>query len=166
MASPIHRVVLEKDELTFSAAHFITFDQLGEVICEPIHGHNYGVRCEVEGTLNEHGYVVDFVLLTKLLKEIVEKLDHHVMLPEKHPVIKVEQTGSEVVTTYEQRRWVFPKQDCAILPISNTTAELIAGYVAEYLITHSTSWMHDGIQRLVVGIDENQGQWGECQIDF
>jgi hypothetical protein len=41
-----YRVVLQKQQLVFSAAHFITFNS---DICECLHGHNYGVIGEVVG---------------------------------------------------------------------------------------------------------------------
>ena len=163
MNKEVFRVVLEKEKLTFSAAHFITF---GDNICESLHGHNYGVRCEVEGTLNEHGYVVDFVALQDQLLALIKTLDHHVLLPSNHPTILVTKTDNEVTAQFEDRRWVFPVEDCAILPVSNTTAEWIAQFLAEKLISSSPEWMHEGIQRLVLGIDENQGQWGEYEIAF
>ncbi len=53
-----YRVLLQKEQLVFSSAHFITF--AGD-ICECLHGHNYGVRAEVEGPLDENRYVVDFI---------------------------------------------------------------------------------------------------------
>ncbi len=52
------RVELQKEQLVFSAAHFITF--AGD-ICECLHGHNYGVRAEVVGPLDENRYVIDFI---------------------------------------------------------------------------------------------------------
>jgi 6-pyruvoyltetrahydropterin/6-carboxytetrahydropterin synthase len=55
-----YRVTVSKDDLVFSAAHFITFD--GNV-CERLHGHNYRVSADVFGQLDENYYVVDFILL-------------------------------------------------------------------------------------------------------
>jgi 6-pyruvoyltetrahydropterin/6-carboxytetrahydropterin synthase len=73
-----YTVRLEKAEFVFSAAHFITFN--GN-ICEPIHGHNYGVFAEIEGPLDENQYVVDFIAAQKSLRSLIDQLDHHVMLP-------------------------------------------------------------------------------------
>ncbi|MCP4185278.1 MAG: 6-pyruvoyl tetrahydrobiopterin synthase, partial [Hyphomicrobiales bacterium] len=98
MKSDTFRVQLEKDNLVFSAAHFITFD--GN-ICESIHGHNYRVKCEVIGALDENGYVVDFIALRDALQEIVNRLDHHVVLPTLHPTIQVAEIEKEVVVKFE-----------------------------------------------------------------
>ena len=115
---PEFRVCLEKDNLVFSAAHFITFN--GDV-CESLHGHNYRVKCEVVGPLDENGYVVDFIALRDALVEIVGTLDHRVVLPSQHSMIKVAQDGEEVLVTFREKRWVFPADNCVMLPIANTT---------------------------------------------
>ena len=157
------RIELLKEQLTFSAAHFITF---GDNICERIHGHNYGVRCSVEGPLNEHGYVVDFIALRDRIATIAGELDHHVLLPTKHPTIQVATSDEEVTVKFEDRRWVFPLDDCVLLPIENTTAELLASYIADQIISDRGSWSGASLSRLVVAVDENQGQWGECVVDL
>ena len=35
---------------------------------------------------------------------------------------------------YRDREWVFPRGDCVLLPIENTTAELLARYIAGRLL--------------------------------
>ncbi len=44
-------------------------------------GHNYGVRAEVVGPLDENRYVIDFIAFRDRLAEIVKRMDHHVILP-------------------------------------------------------------------------------------
>lgn len=163
MKSDTFRVQLEKDNLVFSAAHFITFD--GNT-CESIHGHNYRVKCEVIGPLDENGYVVDFIALRDALQEIVNRLDHHVVLPTLHPAIQVAEIEKEVVVRFEDRRWVFPRQDCVLLPIANTTAELMAQIIGRELIEKTRAKFGDQITGLVIAVDENRGQWGVCEIDW
>ena len=163
MSTEKFRVVLEKDNLVFSAAHFITFN--GNV-CESLHGHNYRVKCEVIGPLDENGYVVDFIALRDGLAEIVNTLDHHVVLPTKHPTIKVVDDGNEVTVTFEKKRWIFPTEDCVLLPIPNTTAELMAWYIAVELKEKTKSKFGNGISSLLIGVDENRGQWGVVEIDW
>lgn len=158
-----YRVSLEKEELVFSAAHFITFNG---TICERIHGHNFGVRCDVYGPLDENQYVVDFIALRDSLKEIIVQLDHHVLLPTKHPAIRVDVGESEVTATFDDRRWVFPLEDCVLLPIENTTAELIARHIASLLLDKLVNDFHFKPERLTLGVDENNGQWGICELTF
>ena len=61
-------------ETEFSAAHFLSHYH-GK--CEKLHGHNYRVRLWVRGgELDSGGMLVDFSLLKKALKEVIEPLDH------------------------------------------------------------------------------------------
>lgn len=151
-----YHVHLEKEQLVFSAAHFITF--AGD-ICERLHGHNYGVRADVWGPLDENQYVIDFIALRDELQSIVGELDHHMLLPMAHPKIRVARRGAEVVATFEDRRWVFPADDCVLLPVANTTAELLAQQVGRQLLERLAARDIHPV-RLSIGIDENNGQWG------
>lgn len=150
-------VRLAKEEFTFCAAHFITF---AGNICEPLHGHNYRVEATVWGELDENQYVVDFIALRDTLIRLTRQFDHRVLLPTEHPMIKVTMEGAEVTARYEERRWVFPASDCVLLPVANTTAELLARHLGEQLMA---SLLPDGgfpFSRLELGVDECQGQWG------
>ena len=149
-------VRLAKDYFVFSAAHFITFN--GN-ICERLHGHNYRVFADWDGPLDENHYVVDFIALRDMLAELVRQLDHHVLLPTQHSRINVTADAQEVTATFESRRWVFPREDCVLLPVANTTAELIARHLAHQLLdaAHYRGWTPP--LQLRLGVDENLGQW-------
>ena len=156
-----YRVRLAKENMVFSAAHFITFN--GDV-CERLHGHNYRVRVDVEGPLDENHYVVDFIALRDALQTIVNQLDHRMLLPTTHPRIRVVPTEREVKVTFDQRRWIFPLGDCVLLPIANTTAELLAYYIGQRLQADFADRTGTRLARLTVGVDENAGQWGVCEL--
>ena len=158
-----YRVRLEKEQHVFSAAHFITFN--GD-ICERLHGHNYGVAAEIEGPLDENQYVIDFIALRDELRAITDGLDHHVLLPADHPLIRLTASESEVeaVFTPDGRRWIFPRNDCVVLPVQNTTAELLAQYIGQRLreaIERRTGAKPGHMQ---VAVDENHGQWGVWEL--
>jgi 6-pyruvoyltetrahydropterin/6-carboxytetrahydropterin synthase len=155
----MYRVRLDKEHHVFSAAHFITFN--GDV-CERLHGHNYRVAVEVSGPLDENQYVIDFIALRDELKTLTDALDHHVLLPTTHPLIRVTANDLEVeaVFTPDGRRWIFPRGDCVLLPVSNTTAELLANYLGERLITAIEKRTGSRPQSIRLEVDENHGQWG------
>lgn len=157
------RVDLCKEQLIFSSAHFITFN--GD-ICESLHGHNYGLKCEVMGTLDENGYVVDFIALRDALAELSKRLDHRMLLPMRHEKISVLEQGDEIEVRFEKKRWIFPKEDCVLLPISNTTAELLAWWIGVELTARLKEKLGQGIERIIVSVDENNGQWGVCELDW
>lgn len=158
-----YRVLLQKEQLVFSSAHFITF--AGD-ICECLHGHNYGVRAEALGPLDENQYVVDFIAFRDTLANIVRRLDHHMLLPTTHPLIQVEKEGEEIITRFRNKRWIFPAEDCILLPIANTTAEQIAWWIANELRSALRPTVGDRLHALEVSVDENNGQWGVCKIDW
>lgn len=159
--SETYHVRLTKEHLIFSAAHFITFN--GD-ICERLHGHNYRVFAEVYGPLDENQYVIDFIALRDTLKEITTELDHHMLLPTEHPQIQVVAGEDEVEVTFQDRRWVFPEGDCILLPVANTTTELLARYLGNELLDRLEIRTGVRPQRLVLGVDENEGQWGVCEL--
>ncbi len=156
-------VRLAKEQHVFSAAHFITF--AGNV-CERLHGHNYRVNVEVFGPLDENHYVIDFIALRDELTKIIQQLDHRMLLPTGHPLIRVTTSGKEVeaVFTPDGRRWVFPLEDCVILPVANTTAELLAHYIGGQLLAAVAARTGSRPARVRVEVDENHGQWGMCEL--
>ncbi len=61
-------------EESFAAAHYIK-DYHGK--CENLHGHNYRVRVYVRGeSLGKGGMLIDFTVLKKILKNVLEEFDH------------------------------------------------------------------------------------------
>lgn len=160
---PDYAIRLAKEAFTFSAAHFITYN--GDV-CEPLHGHNYRVTVEASAPLDENRYVIDFVATRDAIAAITAELDHRVLLPTEHPRIRVEQTDEgrpEVVARYEDRRWVFPADDCRLLPVANTTAEELARWIGERLL-EALGERGASIRGLTVSVDECDGQVGVCRL--
>lgn len=48
--------------------------------CKNIHGHSYKMIVDLEGKLNNEGMVIDFYDVEKIIKPIIEKLDHAFMV--------------------------------------------------------------------------------------
>jgi 6-pyruvoyltetrahydropterin/6-carboxytetrahydropterin synthase len=157
------RVRVTKDHLVFSAAHFITF---AGGVCERLHGHNWRTAVELVGPLDENHYVFDFIALRDTLQKIVEGLNHRVLLPTRHPQIRVEERAAEVEAVFENRRWVFPREDCVLLPIENTTAELIAFWIAGQLQRQLKHTPNHALETLRVEVEENFGQSAFCELRF
>jgi 6-pyruvoyltetrahydropterin/6-carboxytetrahydropterin synthase len=160
MSADFH-VRVTKDFLVFSAAHFITFN--GNV-CERLHGHNYRVAAEVAGPLDENHYVVDFIALRDSLQKIVAELDHYMLLPTQHKQIRVHADDKSVEVTFEDRRWVFPRSDCILLPVPNTTAEKLAEYIGRRLLDDLQARLGKRPGQVRVEVDECNGQIGACQL--
>ncbi|MCX7421082.1 MAG: 6-pyruvoyl tetrahydropterin synthase family protein [Planctomycetia bacterium] len=161
MTEPRFRVRVTKDHLVFSAAHFITFN--GNV-CERLHGHNWRTAVEVAGSLDENRYVFDFIALRDSLQKIVNELDHRVLLPTTHRQIHVQADDREVIATFADRRWIFPREDCVLLPVENTTAEEIALWIAQRLRDVIVAVAKTPIELIQVEVEENFGQWAICEL--
>ncbi|HEX3869677.1 MAG TPA: 6-pyruvoyl tetrahydropterin synthase family protein [Pirellulales bacterium] len=159
--SESYRVRVAKPSIVFSAAHFITF--AGNV-CERLHGHNYHVAAEVSGPLDENQYVIDFIALRDALLAVCNELDHHVLLPTKHPTIHVSADAQSVDVTFEERRWVFPRGDCVLLPIANTTAELLARHIGGRVLDELHARTGARPTAIRVEVDECDGQWAICDL--
>lgn len=160
MSAKFH-IRVTKDYLVFSAAHFITFS--GN-ICERLHGHNYRVAAEVAGPLDENHYVVDFIAVRDALQKIVTELDHYMLLPTQHPLICVRADEKSVEVTFEDRRWVFPRGDCVLLPVPNTTAEKLAEYLGRRLLDDLQARIGSRPSDVCVEVDECNGQIGICRL--
>ena len=152
-------VELKLERLVFCAAHFITY--LDDV-CERLHGHNYHVSVEVAGPLGENQYVVDFIALRDTVQQLVDALDHRMLLPTSHPTIKVETEGEEIHVSHGARRWVFPVDDCVLLPVANTTSELLARHLGQQLL--ATLQEQLGVSSIAIEAGCRRVRWAGSQL--
>lgn len=152
-------ISIQKDYLKFSAAHFLIFP---DGTAERLHGHNYKVYVEIETDLDAHGLVVNFKEIKPLIKELVDQLDEHVLIPAQHPVLKTKRRpDGQLEIHYQQRRYELPADEVILLPISNTSAENLASWVGrEMLGRMHLRWPGRRVHRLSVGVEETPGQRG------
>jgi 6-pyruvoyltetrahydropterin/6-carboxytetrahydropterin synthase len=150
-----YRIRVTKDYLTFASGHFISFE--GHE-CERLHGHNYRVGVTVEGPLSPSQYVLNFVTVKRTMKRLTDELDHRVLLPTQNPVIQVREEGNEVRASFKERRYVFPRDDVALVPIANTTAELLATHLARRFKEELEAMGERGLTALEIEVEESTGQ--------
>jgi 6-pyruvoyltetrahydropterin/6-carboxytetrahydropterin synthase len=155
------KVRVTKDHLVFCSGHFISYE--GDK-CERLHGHNYRAAVEIEGGLDENHYVFDFIALKHRTKAITDELDHRMMLATANPHIHVEAGPRSVHVRYREREWVFPREDCVLLPIENTTAELLARWIAHRLLEELQRQHNYRPAVLRVEVEENIGQSATCEM--
>jgi len=132
----VFAIHLKSPSLTFTASHGIQYES-GER--EPLHEHTFRVVVRITGPLNAAGYVADFQAVEKSLSEILGLLEKKTLLA--------------------QHELSF-RNNCEnplILPIRNTTAELLAGYIAEELRqkTNLTDQYN-----ITLELEESPGHWG------
>lgn len=151
------RVKVYKEYFDFAAAHFITF--LGR--CETIHGHNYRVEVELDGQTGPDGFVYNFSDLKPLVRQLCSSLDHKMLLAAHNPHIKYKQQGEELEVTFAKRRYLFPLDEVAMLPINNTTAEELAQYLLKQLkaaIIAQNRPEQTTLTKIEVAVEEQPGQ--------
>ena len=156
-------VRVAKDYLGFSSAHFITFQGHR---CEPLHGHNYRVAFRVDGMVDENWYVLDFGVLKAIGRRLVDVLDHRMLLARHNPLIAIEEDEIRVEARYRDRVYRFPRQDVVLLPIPNTTAEMIGSYLADRLLAAFEVDAHVDVRLLrevEVEVEESPGQSAVCR---
>lgn len=152
-------IAVHKDYLKFSAAHFLIF---ADGTAERLHGHNYKVYVEVGSGLDGCGLVLNFRQIKPLVRELVDELDEHLLIPGEHSVLECEEmSDGRLEIRYQERRYNIPAEDVIVLPINNTSAENLAGWLGRELARRIGREFPDvRLSELVVGVEETPGQRG------
>jgi 6-pyruvoyl-tetrahydropterin synthase len=144
-----------KENLKFSAAHFIAYPGFREAL----HGHNYQVGVRIEGQLAATGYVLDFGLVKRLMREILARLDERTLIPARSDCLTIQQRADTIALRYQDDEFLFPSSDCAVLPIVHSSAEELARYLWGELRTRLD---HEGalagVKSIEVSVAEAPGQ--------
>lgn len=153
-ASESFRVHVTKDYLKFSAAHFIAYPGFRE----RLHGHNYRVSVSLHGQLGAQGYVVDFGVVKRIARELCDRLDERVLIPQRSDCLTIREEGPQVVVRYEQDEFRFPRGDVLLLPIVHSSVEELSQYLAGELQAALAAEGVEGISAIEVGVEESFGQ--------
>jgi len=144
-----------KENLKFSAAHFIAYPGFREAL----HGHNYQVGVRVDGELMATGYVLDFGLIKRLVREIVGRLDEHTIVPQLSDCLTIEMRGASIALRYDDDEFVIPAADCALLPIVHSSAEELARYIwGELYAMLERDRALSGVSSIEIAVAEGPGQ--------
>lgn len=138
--------------IRFSACHFIPRHEK----CSRLHGHSYIVRLRLEGEIGAEGMIMDFVVLKKKLKEIIDELDHKTLLPTRSEDVKVTVTDGSVEAVSCGKRYVFPREDVTLLEIPTTTAEEMSKMMTQRMVREID--FPSNVHSVSIGLDEERGQ--------
>ncbi|NJL29626.1 MAG: 6-carboxytetrahydropterin synthase [Thermoanaerobaculia bacterium] len=146
-------LVLAKEDFKFSSAHFTLF---GPEEAELLHGHNYRVKVELAGSeLDDEGLLVSFEKVKGAIRELCAWLDDKTLVPQhsRHLQVRAEDESVEII--FAGRRYVLPAQDVLLLPLANTSIELLARLLWQKLAPRL-----DGlrVETLSVEVAETAGQ--------
>ncbi|MDI6815782.1 MAG: 6-carboxytetrahydropterin synthase [Actinomycetota bacterium] len=157
-----YSIHVEKDYLKFSSAHFLIFGEK----CERLHGHNYAVSVDLEGELDDIGYIFDFTVLKEFAENHCNELDHKTLIPSKNDLVAITEANGTVEVVFRDKRFIFPASDVLILPIKNCTAELLAFYLSEKIREDLLDMQADNITSITVGVEESPGQTAYYKRDM
>jgi 6-pyruvoyltetrahydropterin/6-carboxytetrahydropterin synthase len=115
-----------RGEHMFSSTHFLP--DMGK--CERLHGHNYQVEVELGGIPAKNGAIIDFNDLVPIVTRVVRPLDHYIIIASKDTRLTIIESESEVEIQFKDNRYIFPKNNCVMLPIKQTTVESLSKYLA------------------------------------
>ena len=96
--------------------------------CCHLHGHSYRMMVEVEGTPDDRGMLIDFKHLKRVLKPLVDRMDHATLVAENDTELR---SALDTLSTKQ-----------VVLPF-DSTAENLASFVADHLVTEARDVLHD-----------------------
>lgn len=158
---PRYRMVLAKEDFKFSSAHFTLF---GEGRAELLHGHNYRVRVELSGEdLDAEGLLVDIEIFKRTLRGLCARLDSRTLIPGESSRLCWTREGEAISVRCGERVYRFPAEDTLVLPLTNTSIELLARMFWHDL---APCLAGSGVDTLAVAVEETAGQqcWYEARI--
>jgi 6-pyruvoyltetrahydropterin/6-carboxytetrahydropterin synthase len=156
-------IEVAKDYFNFASAHFLIFTNGRR---EPLHGHNYQVSVALEGELDRAGVILDFIRVKPLVKRVCDSLDHRTLIQTESPLVAVRQRAGEVEVRYKKQRLVLPRSDVILLPLINTSTELLAEYVADQIRREVRQAFAATIKYMEVAVEEARGQRGVFRGEF
>lgn len=156
-------ITVRGDRLTFAAAHFLVY---GGGQCEALHGHNYRVTVTLGGALDANGLLVDFLAVRGAAEELLEPLDHRTLLAGENASLALERETDVVSVRHAGRRMTFPASDVVVLPVENTSAELMAAYLAREMADRLGPEAGGTLERITVEVEESDGLSGRCRLEL
>lgn len=121
--------------IRFSAAHFIPSHDK----CSRLHGHDYTVSADIEG-MEKKGFVVDYLVVEKILRDITEPMDHRVILPINSTDLRIENDGNLITVEYSGKKIMVDRGDVYKIEKESSSSENIASYLLEKLTENLRSF--------------------------
>ncbi len=146
--------------LRFSACHIIPKHDK----CGRLHGHTYTIHSRVDGSLNEHGIILDFEIIKNALREVIIDLDHKLLIPIKNKRFRIQEGEDIFITLDSEKEYRLPREDVVLLDIESATAESLANYILKKLIISMD--IPPNIRSIELGVDEGWGQGAWVSKEF
>jgi 6-pyruvoyltetrahydropterin/6-carboxytetrahydropterin synthase len=159
MRPVISTIEISKEYLHFNAAHFTIFSATER---EDLHGHTFYATAEIDSPVGDDGLAFDYNLIKTRLESLCDELDEKVLLPERSPYLRLEQTDDYLVACFASERIPFLPRDVLTLPVRNITVEELAPWFLERLRAEPAI-AGLAITRLLLRVSSGPGQWAGAE---
>lgn len=128
----------------WEGAHRLPWHTAG---CQHLHGHSYVLWLEAEGTAHENGMLIDFKILKRILKPLLEAWDHATLIAAHDSRLQ------EAIDHLASKHYILPY---------DSTSENLCRYVTDYLLQHGIrEFRAHRIHRITVRIQETESSYAE-----
>ncbi len=147
-------------KLRFSACHFIP----NHPKCGCLHGHTYAISVRLEGE-QVGEFIIDFEKVKTIVNELLDRLDHRVLIAENDPRLRIEKEKDVSVEILKSRkRYILPSEDVVLLPTASVSAEDLCKYFTARIVDALRG--EDNIKKVCVRVDEGIGQGVGCESEM
>lgn len=150
-------IELHKEELKFSAGHFMVFADSSR---ESMHGHDYQVQAIFHTLVQDNGMAFDCRIYKNKISELCQRLDYRFILPEHSNYLNLTESDDSYVVTIGKDILPFLKKDAIVLPITNVTMEELSYWFVQQLTQDKTELSRHGIQSLMIKVFNGRGESG------
>jgi len=120
-------------------------------LCRNVHGHSYKMIVEVEGEIGKNGMIIDFYELSKIVKPVVEKLDHCFLC---------ETMDNDMVNFLANHKMKYLVMDF------ESTVENVSKYLANLFTAKLSKKRHSNIKSVTVKLYETPNSHSECTVEM
>jgi len=107
-----------------------------------------------------------FISFKPLVKQVCDALDPRTLIQSNSSAIQVRQRAKEIEIAHKKQRLVLPRGDVILLPIANTSTELLAEYIAGQIRRKVRQKFPVAIRYMEVAVEEARGQRGIFRDEF
>ncbi|MEX0957322.1 MAG: 6-carboxytetrahydropterin synthase [Rhizobiaceae bacterium] len=155
-------IVLNREDLSFSAAHFVTS---GGVL-EELSGHSYQLSLAMTGDLDSEGILVDFRDIKPAIKSVIQKYNHKTLVPLQSPYITVRVKGDSTTVECGSMHFVLPTSHCVFVDAVNSSTEILSGTILNEFLSLLQDELIRRLDYVRLTISESPGQsaFAECSM--
>ncbi|CAN0275540.1 unnamed protein product, partial [Discosporangium mesarthrocarpum] len=103
------------------------------------------------------GYVIDFGMVKTTTRKVCKELNERFLCPMKSDVLLIDYNDKQLkISCQDGAEFLFPKDDCVLLPIVHSTAEELAHFIYTRLLRDFTlPFLHSrGVTDIEVAVGE------------